>query len=851
MSSSKSIFLCLALLFLSGIVRGQSSGKYLNYQAIARDDSGQPVANTQIRLRLRLIHIDTNGVSEQLTAETYRPRTDESGFFQVNVGQATGPDFLTSLDWGNGRHELNVEWDPAGGTDYRDLGSQELLPVPIALHALSVDNVDDADADPQNEFQYLEYDRESEILRLTTEPQDDVVIGGGINLPQPLFIRKGNTVLNNDLDPGQFVFGTEQPDYVPESERGSRFFFDREKAAFRAGTTFSDTISQSIFLNADNTEVWDQEFLGEFSFAAGRMTMASGNGSVAFGDQNLAGGRESLVAGKANGAFADNSVVLGLGNLAGALGQTTVGMYASPPDNQASLNTWRAQDPVFKVGNGTSFSERSSALTVLKNGQMQVNGLITVEPGILVNPFVTGQLVLGYQRIELLESGLGEVSIRPQRMELKDRFNSIWIGEDSGSSISSGEDNLGVGRFTAMSMESGFGNTFFGTEVGRSLIDGDGNSMVGNRAGQSLQQGSFNTFMGMEAGLNLSAGEGNTFIGRQAGRILSGGSHNTLLGHEAGESLQTGSGNILIGRAAGEDLTNESNRLFIDNNGRNADNALIYGEFDNEVLRINGSLGVDKRPSFGLNLDVLGDARVGANNQANGPSEFLAINGQAGTWFLNTVNTNSRAGSGFYISPNGSGPDGYFHLNVNGDAGFGTANPQADVHVVHGDQAGVDGLRIEHTGNSDNYWTYWVSNNTGRLFVFTKAAGAGPDDYVGVYNDETGEYFARSDRRIKKDIRPIAGVLPRLNDIPLYQYRYKHQKSESSAPVLGVMAQDLLPHFPELVMHDQENDTYLVNYKGLSVVALQAVQEQQQEIDDLKSRVAELERLVQLALSKE
>jgi len=851
MSYLKFIFLCLFFVFISGLVRGQSNGKYLNYQAIARDDSGQPLSDTQIRLRLRLFHVDSNGIAQQVTAETYRPRTDEAGFFQVKVGQATGPDFLTSLDWGNGRYELNVEWDPAGGTDYRDLGSQELLPVPVALHALSVDNVDDADADPQNEFQYLEYDRETEILRLTTEPQDDVVIGGGINLPQPLFIRKANTILSDDTEAGQFVFGTQQLDYVPNSERGSRFFFDRETGAFRAGTTFSDTINQSIFLNAANTEVWDREFLGEYSFAAGRMTMASGNGSVAFGDQNLAGGRESLVAGKGNGAFADNSAVLGLGNLAGALGQTTVGMYASIPDNQASPNTWRAEDPIFKVGNGTSFSERSSALTIFKNGQTQVNGWITVEPGILVNPFVTGQLVLGYQRIEMLDNGLGEVSIRPQRIELKDRFNNIWIGEDSGSSISDGEDNLGVGRFVATSLDAGFGNTLLGTEAGRSLVNGNGNSIVGNRAGQSLQQGSFNTFLGLESGLNLNNGEGNTFVGRQTGRLLSGGSHNTLIGHEAGERLQSGSGNILIGRAAGEDLTNESNRLFIDNNGRNADNALIYGEFDNEILQINGSLGINKSPSFGLNLDVMGDAGIGARSDANGPSEFLAISGQAGSWFLNTVNTNSRSGSSFYISPNGGGPDGLFHLETNGDVGFGTADPQSDVHVVHGDEAGIDGLRIEHTGNSDNYWTYWVSNNTGRLFVFTKAAGAGPDDYVGVYNDETGEYFARSDRRIKKDIKPIAGVLPKLNDIPLYQYRYEHQESKNSAPVLGVMAQDLLPNFPELVMHDQENDTYLVNYKGLSVVALQAVQEQQQEIKDLENRVAELERLVKLALSKE
>lgn len=849
MSCSKPILFCLFLLSIVGDALGQSPGRYLNYQAVVRDNSGQPLADTQIRVRLRLFHVDFNGVVQQVSVETYRPRTDAGGFFRINVGEASGPDFLTSLDWSNGRYELQVEWDPAGGTDYRDLGVQELLPVPLALHALSVDNIDDADADPQNEFQYLEYDREAEILRLTTEPQDDVVINGGIPLRQPLFVRKGNTVLNNIPEASQFVFGTEGLDYVPESERGSRFFFDRDKAAFRAGTTYSDSINIFVLDGARSTEVWDEPYLGEYSFAAGRKTMALGNGSVSLGDINLAVGRASLAAGSENAALADFSTAIGIGNAAGAMGQTTVGMYAPIRDGDMSTTTWKAEDPIFQVGNGRSGSERSSALTILKSGRMQVNGDISVEPGILVNPFVTGQLVLGYQRIEMLDNGLGEVAIRPQRIELKDRLNNIWIGEDSGFIIASGEDNIGVGRFTATSMESGFGNTFLGTEAGRSLNDGNGNAMVGNRAGRQLQQGSFNTFMGMEAGTNLSFGEGNTFMGRQAGRVLSGGSHNTLLGHEAGESLESGSGNVLIGRAAGEDLINESNRLFIDNNGRNADNALIYGEFDNEVLRINGSLGVDKRPSFGLKLDVLGDAKVGAAAEAIGPSEYLAINGQSGTWFLNAVNANSRGGSDFYLSPNGGLPDGVFHVKPNGHVGMGTTNPQADLHVVHGNEAGMDGLRVEHTGSNNHHWNFWVSNNTGRLFLFTSTAGTGPDDWVGVFDDASGAYSTRSDRRKKKDDSLLDGVLPALLHVSAYRYHFLEEAGDDPFH-LGIMAQDLLPHFPELVTYDDTQDSYLVNYAGLSVLTLRALQEQQNEIDHLSKQVEALQAAVE-ALQKQ
>jgi hypothetical protein len=47
-----------------------------------------------------------------------------------------------------------------------------------------------------------------------------------------------------------------------------------------------------------------------------------------------------------------------------------------------------------------------------------------------------------------------------------------------------------------------------------------------------------------------------------------------------------GNGNIFLGPAAGWNSP-ESNRLYIDNSGFGPDSALIYGEFDNAVLKLN------------------------------------------------------------------------------------------------------------------------------------------------------------------------------------------------------------------------------------------------------------------------
>ncbi|MFO7703051.1 MAG: hypothetical protein R6V37_08720 [Psychroflexus maritimus] len=53
----------------------------------------------------------------------------------------------------------------------------------------------------------------------------------------------------------------------------------------------------------------------------------------------------------------------------------------------------------------------------------------------------------------------------------------------------------------------------------------------------------------------------------------------------------------------------------------------------------------------------------------------------------------------------------------------------------------------------------------------------------------------------------------------------------------GVIAQELKEIFPEFVHQDEENEYMGVNYAGLSVVAIKALQEQQTEIEELKAKI--------------
>ncbi|MEM9545788.1 MAG: hypothetical protein AAGA77_07440 [Bacteroidota bacterium] len=118
------------------------------------------------------------------------------------------------------------------------------------------------------------------------------------------------------------------------------------------------------------------------------------------------------------------------------------------------------------------------------------------------------------------------------------------------------------------------------------------NTMYGNGAGENnlaLQngQGLSNTFIGVRAGRDNSEGAENTVLGHDAGQELDAGSKNVYIGKEAGRSNVNGNSNVFIGYNAGSN-EGSSNRLFIDNS--NTEHPLLYGEFDNDLLRINGTL---------------------------------------------------------------------------------------------------------------------------------------------------------------------------------------------------------------------------------------------------------------------
>jgi len=93
----------------------------------------------------------------------------------------------------------------------------------------------------------------------------------------------------------------------------------------------------------------------QYAIAIGNTTTASGDNSTAFGNQTTAVGKYSLA--------------VGYGCTANAYSSTAVGSYNVV---EGTPGSWIATDPIFMVGNGTSSSSLSNAVTVYKDGTMKL-----------------------------------------------------------------------------------------------------------------------------------------------------------------------------------------------------------------------------------------------------------------------------------------------------------------------------------------------------------------------------------------------------------------------------------------------------------------------------------------------
>ena len=95
-----------------------------------------------------------------------------------------------------------------------------------------------------------------------------------------------------------------------------------------------------------------------------------------------------------------------------------------------------------------------------------------------------------------------------------------------------------------------------------------------------------------------------------------------------------------------------------------------------------------------------------------------------------------------------------------------------------------------------------------------------------------GDFNSTSDLNLKDNIRPIESALEKVSEINGVLFEWK-STGEISA---GVVAQEVEKVLPEVV---KEMDGKTVNYNGLIGLLIEAIKEQQVQIEELKKQVGQ------------
>ncbi|RMG22952.1 MAG: hypothetical protein D6730_15475 [Bacteroidetes bacterium] len=235
----------------------------------------------------------------------------------------------------------------------------------------------------------------------------------------------------------------------------------------------------------------------------------------------------------------------------------------------------------------------------------------------------------------------------------------------------------------------------------------------------------------------------------------------------------------------------------------------------------------------------------------NSPTGMLQVSSALGS--INVGNTLTPANAALLIgtTTNGmafdanqiEGVNNDIYINFNsdrevriaeggGNVGIGK-NPAARFEIEQTANAVGGGMRINGF-SSTNYWDVFYDTRTDLQFAYRGTSKASIDAGTGAYNQ-------LSDRHLKRDIRPMEAVLPQLMKLKPSTYFYRDESQHTRRSV-GFIAQEVAEVFPDRVY--RTGNHLSLAYDEFSVLAVKAIQEQQQLITKQEKRLQQAESLL-------
>jgi len=361
-------------------------------------------------------------------------------------------------------------------------------------------------------------------------------------------------------------------------------------------------------------------------------------------------------------------------------------------------------------------------------------------------------------------------------------------GFQAGYSNTTGTENYFSGYNAGFSNTNGSQNYFSGNNAGAFNTTGSNNHFEGYKAGYSNNAGFSNTFIGNQSGYSNTNGLGNNFMGFKSGYSNVSGSQNTYIGTQSGFA-NTGSGNVFIGYQAGAQETIVNNRLIISNS--QANDPLILGDFSNKYLFVNGGLKASNYSTFDQGAKFGSSISVGGEIAISNFDPYTSM-------ILDARNISNEQVIALYNANDGS--------SIWRQTAYQNGNPDAASFKIHysGNSIQDVGLTLYGNGNAELY----------------------------------GDLTEISDARYKKNIVSLEGAINKVKQLRGVTYNWIDEH-KGKGEEIGFIAQELEKVFPQLV-HTNKDGYKSVAYSHVIPVLVEAIKEQQQQIDELKKMVEQL-----------
>lgn len=227
--------------------------------------------------------------------------------------------------------------------------------------------------------------------------------------------------------------------------------------------------------------------------------------------------------------------------------------------------------------------------------------------------------------------------------------------------------------------------------------------------------------------------------------------------------------------------------------------------------------------------------------EGNDYSRLELTNDAAGGSFWHVAGlpsaTASSARLNFYFR-NASGAADRMTITGDGEVGI-NGSPTARLHIHQESQTVGTGLRFsDQTANSD--WD--VTHGFALRFHYGGSLR-------GFISATTGAYTQSSDASLKSNVQDMPSLMNRVKQLRPTTYYYNDDSLKTKT--LGFIAQEVEKIFPEVVHYSESDGLYGIDYSAFGVIAMKAIQEQQEIIEAQQKQIDELKAMVLTKLNKD